>query len=84
MNYYQIENPGIDGFVTHQENESAHLANYPGDIWVTENTAWALRVGATKIEKEEAQAIVNAIIKENIDNYNSESKLSMPEYILLP
>ena len=84
MNYYQIQNPGTDGFVTHQENESAHIANYPGDIWVTENTAWALRVGATKIEKEEAQAIVDAVIKEAIDNYNPEVQLPTPEYIALP
>ena len=57
--YYQVENYG-NGFITHQENETAHVAGFPGNIWVTENTAWAARVGAVEKTKEEAQALVDA------------------------
>jgi len=59
--YYQVENYG-HGFITHQENETAHIAGYPGNIWVTENTAWAQRVNAVEKTKEEAQAIVDAAV----------------------
>jgi hypothetical protein len=61
MTYYAAVNTG-KGFITHEENESAHIAGYPGDIWVTENTTWASRVGATSKTKEEAQALVDAAI----------------------
>ena len=61
MAYYVAVNTG-KGFITHSENESAHVAGYPGDIWVTENTTWALRVGATSKTQAEAQALVDAAI----------------------
>jgi hypothetical protein len=61
MAYYVAVNTG-KGFITHEENESAHIAGYAGDVWVTENTAWALRVGATPKTKIEAQALVDAVI----------------------
>ena len=61
MGYFHITNTG-KGFITHAENEAAHISGYPGDIWVTENTDWALRVGATEKSKEEAQALVNVAI----------------------
>lgn len=84
MNYYQIENPGTAGFVTHEENEAGHVANYPGDVWVTENTAWALRVGATEITKEAAQAIEDAIYAEAHAAWDPESGLIEPQPIVLP
>ena len=59
MAYYQAENTG-NGFITHYDNALAHVAGYPADIWVTENTAWAARVGAVEKTKEEAQALVDA------------------------
>lgn len=59
--YYQIENYG-HGFITHEDMEIAHIAGYPGDIWVTTNTQWAQRVGAVELTKEQAQDIVNAAI----------------------
>lgn len=62
MAYYHAINTG-KGFITHAENESAHIAGYPGDIWITENTAWAARVGATSKTKEEAQASVDAALE---------------------
>ena len=37
--YYQTENTG-KGFITHEDNELAHIGGYPGNIWVTENTEW--------------------------------------------
>ena len=61
MKYYQAENYG-KGFITHTDNELAHIAGYPGNIWVTTNTAWAARVGAVEKTKEEAQAIVDAAV----------------------
>jgi hypothetical protein len=61
MAYYVAVNTG-KGFITHEENESAHIAGYPGDVWVTENTTWASRVGATSKTKPEAQALVDAAI----------------------
>ena len=62
MAYYQAENTG-KGFITHEDNESAHVAGHPGDIWSTENTAWASRVGAASKTLEEAQALVDAAIE---------------------
>lgn len=59
MKYYIAENTG-EGFVTHEDNELGHVSNYPSNIWVTENEAWAARVGAVEKTKEEAQAILDA------------------------
>jgi len=61
MAYYHAVNTG-KGFITHADNESAHVAGYPGDVWVTENTTWATRVGATSKTQEEAQALVDAAV----------------------
>ena len=61
MHYYQATNTGV-GFITHQDNETAHVAGFPAEIWVTENTTWATRVGAVSKTKAEAQALVDAAI----------------------
>lgn len=61
MTYYHAVNTG-KGFITHEDNELAHVAGHPGDVWVTDNSAWAARVGATEKTKEEAQALVDAAI----------------------
>ena len=58
MAYYTATNTG-KGFITHDDNESAHVAGYPGDVWVTENSTWATRVGATSKTKAEAQLLVD-------------------------
>ncbi len=84
MPYYHIVSPGTKGFVTHQDNELAHVSNYPGDVWVTENTTWAARVGATEKTKEEAQALVDAVINEAIANWDSGSEQPQPQPIVLP
>jgi len=65
MAYYVAVNTG-KGFITHEDNESAHVAGYPGDVWVTENTTWATRVGATSKTKTEAQALVDAAISGSV------------------
>ena len=62
MAYYYVQHTGKKGFVTHEDNESAHVANYPGDVWITENSAWASRVGAQEKTKAEAQALCDAAI----------------------
>ena len=61
LKYYQIENYG-HGFITHEDSQLAHIAGYPGNIWVTENIAWANRVNALEKTKQEAQAIVDAAV----------------------
>ena len=73
MAYYQVENTGL-GFITHEDNEAAHIAGFPADIWVTENIAWATRVGAVEITKEEAQALVDASIAGQVYLGGSESE----------
>lgn len=61
MAYFQATNTG-KGFITHADNEAAHVAGFPGNVWVTENTAWAARVGAVSKTKVEAQELVDADI----------------------
>ena len=67
--YYEKENTG-KGFITHTDNELSHVAGYPGNIWVTENTAWAVRVGAVEKTKIEAQTIVNTAISGSLVDSN--------------
>lgn len=78
MPYYQIVNPGTKNWITHEDNELAHVAGFPGDIWKTDNTAWAERVGATELTKEEAQAVVDVVINEAIANWDPNSGLPEP------
>ena len=61
IKYYLATNTG-HGFITHEDNASAHIAGHPGNIWTTENTTWAARVGAVEKTFEEAQTIVSASI----------------------
>ena len=77
--YYRIENYG-HGFITHEENESSHIAGYPGNIWVTENMSWAQRVNAVEKTKEEAQLIVDAAVTQSYVPPNS----TTPPPIVLP
>lgn len=72
MAYYTIANTG-KGFITHADNESAHVAGYPGDVWVTENSTWATRVGATSKTQAEAQLLVDAAVS---GTYYDEGPLS--------
>ena len=65
MAYYHATNTG-KGFITHADNESAHVAGYPGDVWITENSTWATRVGATSKTQAEAQALVDASISGSV------------------
>jgi hypothetical protein len=82
MAYYQATNTG-KGFVTHAENESAHVAGYPGNVWVTENSAWASRVGAVSKTKVEAQLLVNnallgKLYPEEHENAGQQVVLNLP------
>ncbi len=61
LKYYTATNTG-KGFITHAENEANHIAGHPGDVWTTENTTWASRVGATEKTFSEAQTLVSASI----------------------
>jgi len=64
MNYYQIQSTG-KGFITHEDNEKNHISGFPGDIWATENSSWASRVGAVVKTKAQAQAIVDLAVEES-------------------
>jgi hypothetical protein len=59
MAYYQAENTGL-GFITHEDNETSHIAGFPANIWITNNATWAARINAVEKTKEEAQALVDA------------------------
>jgi hypothetical protein len=83
MYYYQVTNWG-KGFITHEDNELAHVSGYPGDVWVTENTTWAARVSATELTQAEAQAIVDAIITQAQADWTAESGQPYPQPIILP
>ena len=67
--YYEVENTG-KGFITHEDNELAYVGGYPGNVWVTENTAWAVRVGAVEKTKIEAQTLVNSAISGSLVDSN--------------
>jgi len=72
MAYFVAENTG-KGFITHDDNASSHVSGHPGNVWVTENTAWATRVGAVSKTKEEAQALVDAAIAGKVYPEGSEN-----------
>ena len=85
LKYYIITSTGEKNFVTYQDNEIAHVSSFPTDIWVTENTAWAEKVGATEITKEEAQTRLNEYIDYLRSIYVQSTPEDMyPEYIILP
>ena len=85
MAYFHAVNTG-KGFITHQENELTHITGYPGDIWITENITWATRVGATSKTKEEAQALVDAVLAGQVylEDYDDESLRGQQVTHLLP
>lgn len=82
MAYYQVENTGL-GFITHEDNETAHVAGFPANIWVTDNATWAARVNAVEKTKEEAQALVDASIAgqvypEGTENAGEQVVITLP------
>ena len=72
LKYYSTTNTG-KGFITHAENEANHIAGHPGDVWTTENTAWATRVGAVEKTFSEAQTLVSASLS---GSFHTEGELS--------
>ena len=75
--YYQTENTG-KGFITHDDNELAHVSGYPGNVWLTENTAWAARLGLSEITRLEAQTLVNTAISGSVDENGDQTTLDLP------
>ena len=67
--YYNAENTG-KGFITHADNELSHISGYPGNVWLTENTAWAARHGLSEITRLEAQTLVNIAISGSLVDSN--------------
>ncbi len=76
-NYYEARNYG-KGFIQHVDNEQSHITGYPGNVWVTENASWALRVGAAERSKVEAQALVDAAIEGTNDADGNQIVINLP------
>ena len=75
--YYQAENTG-KGFITHGDQELAHMSGYPGDVWVTENTAWATRHGLVEMTILSAQTILNTAISGSVDEFGNQIVINLP------
>ena len=75
--YYQAENTG-KGFITHGDQELGHISGYPGDVWVTENTAWATRLNLVEMTKLTAQTIVNTAISGSVDPDGNQIVINLP------
>ena len=69
--YYNAENTG-KGFITHEDNALSHVSGYPGNVWVTENTAWAVRHSLVEMNKVNAQTLVNTAISGSVDEETGE------------
>jgi hypothetical protein len=76
MKYLIVQNFGV-GFITHEDKENFLITGFPGDIWVTDDsisaTLWQERVGATVINKIEAQNRVNEACAHIIDLTTNEN-----------
>lgn len=79
LKYYIATNTGR-GFITHEDNESSLVAGFPGDVYATENTTWATRVGGVEKTLEEAQIIVDNALSASIAELpsGSETPTSIP------
>jgi len=82
MAYYQVESTGL-GFITHEDNETSHVAGFPANIWVTDNATWAARVSAVEKTKEEAQALIDAelagqVYPEGSENAGQQIVVTLP------
>ena len=75
--YYEAENTG-KGFITHEDNELAHVSGYPGNVWVTENTAWAARHTLVEMNKVTAQTLVNTAISGSVDEDGDQIVINLP------
>jgi len=88
MKYVTAINYG-KGFFTHQDREDFFLAEYPGNIWVTDDnekaSAWMLRINGAYKTKEAAQASVDSVISDWQSWWDSDSGgLPRPSDIILP
>ena len=79
IKYYAAKKTG-KGIMTHEDNEKSHVSGWPGEVWVTENTDWAFRVGAAEKTKSEAQALVDAAISGSTvtNEAGDEVQITMP------
>jgi hypothetical protein len=81
IKYYVATNTGR-GFITHEDNETSLVAGFPGDVYATENTTWAARVGGVEKTLEDAQALVDTALSASIAELPSGS--DTPTSIALP
>ena len=65
MKYY-IPTQIIYDFIRIEENVTKH----PGGVFSTENEAWATRVNAKEISKEEAQERINNYFQQEYNKYD--------------
>jgi len=63
-----------------------NIQQYPGNIWVTDNSSWVARTGAIEKTKEEAQIIVDSAISGLTfsNDHINESLRGQPLTISLP
>ena len=75
--YYEAVNTG-KGFITHEDNQLGHISGYPGNVWLTENTAWVARLGISEITRIEAQTLVNTAISGSVDENGDQVVINLP------
>tara|TARA_A100001011_G_scaffold336029_1_gene365302 strand:+ start:3986 stop:4231 length:246 start_codon:yes stop_codon:yes gene_type:complete len=75
--YYEAVNTG-KGFITHGDNELSNIKGYPGNVWLTENTAWAARLGISEITRLQAQTLVNTAISGSNDSDGNQIVIDLP------
>lgn len=94
MKYVQATNTG-KGFITYEDRALGHMSGYAADIYaVSDNhTEWISRVNGIIKTKEEAEAIILAVLQEGWDSNNQEGEIpeekiqrigERPTSILLP
>ena len=83
-NYSVMTNTG-KGFITHDDSRRFWIGGYPADVWVAtdvrESRKWVARHNGVSKTKDQAQALVTAVVEANQaawDNLSDEAKALTP------
>jgi len=86
-NYSVMTHTG-KGFITHEDSRAFWISGYPADVWVAtdcrESRHWVARNNGVSKTKDQAQALVTAVIDEakttwdndNVDGESSAEKIA--------
>jgi hypothetical protein len=86
-NYSVMTHTG-KGFITHEDSRNFWISGYPADVWVAtdcrESRHWVARNNGVSKTKDQAQALVTAVIDEakttwdndNVDGESSAEKIA--------